>query len=486
MMKKIIPLFLFFILLISFTSAVCTLDFDSDSYFKGQTVIAQMICDASNEKNNAYVVTWRDQNGIVVETDVGVTPSIVSNLFAESYMILLNSSTTNINATLTGTNLEGEDSASVTAPLPTTLLITDLISSTRTRLGELESVKFTLLSGVNKTVNNAKCSSTIFSQLGDVPIGHTTEEIVYDGVGHLEAFLDRTAFIEGTTYLSRISCMCINLTENRCFDEDLEPLGDRTTSSIAIVRVQRWLANVTTIVDKTSYVLSDKFVRVCVVLFNNDTERIPVDINYNFRCSEDMIDNSTDRVVVSEYREFRGIDGNTTQTQCVLLPINNIITIQNKVTTCYAATDVGVIFGELDKFPVTYHTISPDFNMTSDSSFDISEVEGMDLSLLGIIVLIPLFLAIILIIASATMNEDHYVLRIFFFLLSPVFTITAFHFATIGIVNFYGLTELQDTIGSTVYWITWLSIIILGYFVAYAIWKSADVIAEKKKAQLKY
>ena len=220
-MRKIIINLFIFLVLISSVNAQCTLDFDSASYFRGETVTAEMICDGGSESNRDYIVTWRDQTGATVSTDIGITPSVLGTLFAETYEIPLASSITNINATLTGTNLEGEDTASVSAPSPSTLILTNFTSSRSTRLGELAAIQFNIINGDNKTVNNAICSSTITNVADGAPIAKTKPENSYDGIGHLELILEGNVFEEGRTYLSTISCMCINNTENRCFVESI-------------------------------------------------------------------------------------------------------------------------------------------------------------------------------------------------------------------------------------------------------------------------
>ena len=115
-------------------------------------------------------------------------------------------------------------------------------------------------------------------------------------------------------------------------------------------------------------------------------------------------------------------------------------------------------------------------------------VGGKDRMVLGIITLIPLIFGLFMIIGAATLGEDHNVLRIFLFLLTPITVWVSFHYGMISLVYTHGLPELQEAIGTTTYWMAWLFFFLIAYFIIYTIWKWANTVAEKKEedAELKY
>jgi hypothetical protein len=104
----------------------------------------------------------------------------------------------------------------------------------------------------------------------------------------------------------------------------------------------------------------------------------------------------------------------------------------------------------------------------------------------GLVALIPLFLALIFLIGAATLGEGHNVMRIFFFLLSPVFVIVSLQFATLSLVKFFDFPELQDAIGYFIYWAYIIWGVVVTYFIIYGIYIMIHTAAQKKKERLEY
>lgn len=113
-------------------------------------------------------------------------------------------------------------------------------------------------------------------------------------------------------------------------------------------------------------------------------------------------------------------------------------------------------------------------------------VQAEDTNMLSIIILIPLVFGFFMLIGAMSLGQDHQVLKIALFLLSPITIWVSFHYAMIALVSYYGLTELQDAIGTTTYWMAWMFFLLLAYFIIYAIWKATNVIAQKKNERLQY
>jgi hypothetical protein len=101
-------------------------------------------------------------------------------------------------------------------------------------------------------------------------------------------------------------------------------------------------------------------------------------------------------------------------------------------------------------------------------------------------IIIPMILGLFFLIGSATMSEEHNVLKIFLFLLSILTFFTSGHFALLGIVKFYNFPALQNAIGSTVYWVGWMFALIITYFLIYLIIKIVHTAAQRKKERLEY
>ena len=343
----------FFLLLVcvSSVSAVCTLTLDKDVYFVGETALVTGSCSSSEERNRAYAITWYNGSDIL-QIDVGTTPGTVDLLFFESFTVNDSFSAGEVN--LTGSNLEGSDTfTSVDAP-NNTVIISDIDLTDDYLLGNVGCIHFDV-SFNNESANDAKCYVDIHD-VNDLPVDRGGDVVIYDGHGTECLILSAENFRENTDYLGQISC----------FIEDVDGERYGSTSNFEIM-INSWLG-VNTLIDKTSYSLSDEQMIICANITNFQDYRIPLRILYNFRC--DGSDDDLDRIVVDSFEEIRGIDGNTTQNQCALLDIKNLKTMTNRVNVCYAATDVMVMppGDGMIKVLMTYSTTSERFNITSDSS----------------------------------------------------------------------------------------------------------------------
>lgn len=107
--------------------------------------------------------------------------------------------------------------------------------------------------------------------------------------------------------------------------------------------------------------------------------------------------------------------------------------------------------------------------------------------IIAMIILLPLILSIIFLIGAATLDGEHHkAMKIFLYLLSVLPFFLSMHFGLVSVVKFYDFPELQDTIGSTTYWVTIVFGIIVIYFLFYLFYTIFDTMAQKKKARLKY
>lgn len=135
---------------------------------------------------------------------------------------------------------------------------------------------------------------------------------------------------------------------------------------------------------------------------------------------------------------------------------------------CYSVNEAGAI--------------SEPFRVTVDGTN--KDTQGS--ALLAIVALIPLIFGLFMVLGASTLGDDHNALRIALFLLSPISVFVSLHFAIIGVVKYYGLTELQDAIGSTTYWMGWFFFALLTYFGIYAFYKAINAAAQRKDERLNY
>lgn len=112
--------------------------------------------------------------------------------------------------------------------------------------------------------------------------------------------------------------------------------------------------------------------------------------------------------------------------------------------------------------------------------------EGEDGMMLGII-LLPILFGIFLIIGAVSLGEDHAVLRIFMYLLSIVTIFVSMHYGSIALAYYVpALNELQDALGTTIYWFGRILFVMIIYFLMYTFIKIVQKIATSKKEKLNY
>jgi hypothetical protein len=105
---------------------------------------------------------------------------------------------------------------------------------------------------------------------------------------------------------------------------------------------------------------------------------------------------------------------------------------------------------------------------------------------LAYIILIPLVLAMIFLLGSFFLGEEHTALKIFLFLLSFIPVFIAMNYGTAIVAHYYNFQELQNLMGTHVYWMALLFFTILTYFIIYWLYKIIQFTAEKKKKGLEY
>jgi len=369
-MKKILPLVLLFVIFISFVYSVPVLILNDDNFRPTETVVAEMTISTGAEKNSPYTVEWWG-GGSLQQTDSGTTPNGFTPFF-ETFDIPAGVTWVDAYANFTIGTVSDIAYFNVSGNNSNLLTITDVSFAQAALPGNLFSIIFKIEDENNLGIDNAECL-VYGTDITGAPLQSCGVVTSHNQVATCSDFLDEEVFNEGQQYLAVVRCNC-GLGDNACFDENGNPVVAHAGSDLYPFTVGSWLT-INTITDKNSYTLNDEYIYVCANITNNQNYRISLDIIYNYRCGGQ--DNSTERVVIDSYEELRGISANTTQNQCAALEIKNIKSIQNKVNSCYAATDVRVLSEDGLTSKLTYPTTNVLFNITSNSLIENTEDDNM-------------------------------------------------------------------------------------------------------------
>lgn len=106
--------------------------------------------------------------------------------------------------------------------------------------------------------------------------------------------------------------------------------------------------------------------------------------------------------------------------------------------------------------------------------------------ILAAIILLPMLLGFVLLFASFFLGDDHSVLKIFLFLLTPVTFWMSLNMGMASVVKYYDFPEMEVMLGRTGYWTGMIFFILIFYYFIYMLIKAAAVAAQKKKEKLNY
>ncbi len=108
-----------------------------------------------------------------------------------------------------------------------------------------------------------------------------------------------------------------------------------------------------------------------------------------------------------------------------------------------------------------------------------------NLILMAILILLPLIFIFILLFGTVFMSDEHTVLKIIVWLLTPVFFFLSFHLGLISVAKFYYFPSLQNLIGTSTYWIGIVSSVFITYFIIYLFYKLTKQAAQEDE-ELEY
>jgi len=360
MIKKSIPLLLFLVIL-SFNVLAFSISLENDDLIAGETAVLDITTTTGAEKGDIYNVTWYDPVGSELDFQIGTMSILLGGTVFETYTTSIGTDWTDAYVVFDLSTGGNQTLYFNVTSSNTSLVINDPSFSPEAKLGSAFAVDFDVRDENNKLIDNAVCE-VFGTDVTGSPLQACTNNrniITFNGRGICGGILDPIPFTEGEQYLAKIRCNC-GLGDNACFDEDGATVEAHKGEFNVPFTVTPWLS-INTITDKDMYEVDDTLY-VCANITNNGTERVPLDIVYNWRCQNGGGDASTDRILLGDKIEERGISTNTTQNQCTSFLIPDDITIEKGATNCYGATSVTVL--DKNKNPVfTYDTTSSNFTL---------------------------------------------------------------------------------------------------------------------------
>lgn len=371
MNKQLILTGMLLLFSLTFVSAVCTLTLDKTLYNQGDTATVTAICTENPaEKNIAYTINWTNSSGQQIQIDTGTTPSVISTNFFETFIIPLDYVATNgtvLNVNMTGTGLEGTDTATVQSATSSSLILGDFKITSTILVGRLVGIEFDVKDENDKKIDNAKCRMEVLDSDGN-PANVIPPDFSVDGEVAFYTIVSSKGLNEGSEYTLSVHCGCgIANTSIGCVDEDGLAISASFGSSQFPFSVNTWL-NVNTVTDRSEYIMKNE-ITICANLTNVIFDkRIPIEIFHQVRCSAGVDNNADlDRTLIifdNGEPDERGISVGTTQMQCKKFQIPESKYLQGMSSQCYASTTVWVLNAERDKI-MSYSTTSPVFNITS-------------------------------------------------------------------------------------------------------------------------
>ncbi len=235
---KLFILALFFLFVMP-TIQASTIVLDKTQYALTETASATVNC-AGNEKNQAYTVNWTNGSD-QLETDTGDTGDCTT--FLENFVINSSHITTYgsiLNVSILGTNLEGEDNASVITAGTNTLLISS-ITHQGTFLGLSSSIDSNVADENSKAISGGLCDINVEDPSNDQVL-HTVRSTMIDGNLDFIWFLEHDRFKENKDYVGKISCFCGSMGSiYECIDEDGLEVNNSIGSSDVLFRTSTWI-----------------------------------------------------------------------------------------------------------------------------------------------------------------------------------------------------------------------------------------------------
>jgi len=108
-------------------------------------------------------------------------------------------------------------------------------------------------------------------------------------------------------------------------------------------------------------------------------------------------------------------------------------------------------------------------------------------SYLGFVNLLPVLIGVFCLVGAVSLSaEEHGIFKMFLFLFSFVFFFSAFHLATLTLVEYFAFPVLIEALADINYYFTVMWVVMVAYFLIYSIHGMVRQAAQDKEEGLKY
>jgi hypothetical protein len=220
--KKLVIFLILFIILISSVYGACTITEPDNQYFEDEIVSFQMSCDGATEKSKSYNVSYYYPDGTYISSDIGTTPSTISQPFFETFLVPLNDpdiiGNYSANLTVNAVYKDGERFEVINTSI-NILNFFDEDYSTSIVLGKTAKLAFKIQYNGN-LVANAHCHANIISPRGH-PLYSCVDDLHSHGDGQVFVNIDTEELnkqtvndMVGNAFVWDIGCMCFKNCSN--------------------------------------------------------------------------------------------------------------------------------------------------------------------------------------------------------------------------------------------------------------------------------
>ena len=111
-------------------------------------------------------------------------------------------------------------------------------------------------------------------------------------------------------------------------------------------------------------------------------------------------------------------------------------------------------------------------------------VKGEDSMILGAIIILPLMLTVIFLVGAAFVPKEYGPIKALLFILSIIPFFTAMQFGMNALVEVYGMPNLQEAMGDTVYWVSIVLFVLILFFLLYLIYLTVTSYKQNRKERI--
>lgn len=225
-----------------YADGICSLD--KYNYSPGEASTFLCSCTSPGEENRAGYIVWKNSTGDILKSTAVNSGSCVSSVFGAQHVFSTENNnytgnvTFSLNADGTGEPLNWDDiddnitdtfivngSSSIDCIITINNLDEDEIPYSN--IGEMSTIYFTVTDGITGySLTHAQCSGFIINPMTNQlyfqePYSGSLEKYHMPtqgfGLGYLEHFFDETTYTTNTVYDAKITCYCINGTDEACY-----------------------------------------------------------------------------------------------------------------------------------------------------------------------------------------------------------------------------------------------------------------------------